>query len=161
MVVRDEFPAANAVSQTDMSVQGNLLREAEIRRTSWRSEINQTMLWRWFQKRYWKWTILHYTWRRRRTWWYADIMSRAHTTSRSGNIPSERVDSWKIGPALDVKVYFHQGRYCNDIMIESFFFFETEQFLGFASWTESTYTWPKRQKKFPLKALNLSVQGNL
>ena len=27
----------------------------------------------------------------------------------------------KIGPVLDVKVYFHHGRYCIDIMIESFF----------------------------------------
>ena len=27
----------------------------------------------------------------------------------------------KIGPASDVKVYFHQGSYCIDIMIESFF----------------------------------------
>ena len=27
----------------------------------------------------------------------------------------------KIGPVLDVKVYFHQGRYCVDIVIESFF----------------------------------------
>ena len=48
-------------------------------------------------------------------------------------IPSKRADSWKtkIVPVLEVKVYFHQGRYCIDIMIESLFV--TEQFLGFAS----------------------------
>ena len=40
-------------------------------------------------------------------------------------------------------------------------YFETEQFLGFASWTESTNTWPKRQKKFLLQALKTEVQGNL
>ena len=33
--------------------------------------------------------------------------------------------------------------------------------LGFVSWTVSTNTSQKRQKKFLLKALNLSVQGNL
>ena len=37
----------------------------------------------------------------------------------------------KNGPVLDVKVYFDQGRYFTDLMIESYF--ETEQFLGFAS----------------------------
>ena len=40
-------------------------------------------------------------------------------------------------------------------------YFETERFLGFASWTESTNTWPKRQKKFLLQALKTEVQGNL
>ena len=36
-----------------------------------------------------------------------------------------------------------------------------KQFLGFASWTESTNTWPKCQKKFWLQALRTEVQGNL
>ena len=31
----------------------------------------------------------------------------------------------------------------------------------FASWTESTNTWPKRQKKFLLQVLRTEVQGNL
>ena len=36
-----------------------------------------------------------------------------------------------------------------------------KQFLGFASWMESTTTWLKRQKKFLLKALSTDGQGNL
>ena len=36
----------------------------------------------------------------------------------------------KIGPVLDVKAYFHQGRYRIDIMNP---YFGTKQFLGFAS----------------------------
>ena len=31
------------------------------------------------------------------------------------------VETTKIGPVLDVKVYFHQGRHCVDSMIESLF----------------------------------------
>ena len=44
------------------------------------------------------------------------------STSKSQNIPTERVDSlMKMGPVLDVKIYPHEGRYCIDIKIESFF----------------------------------------
>ena len=39
--------------------------------------------------------------------------------------------------------------------------FETERFLGFGLWTESTTTWPKRQETFLLKALSTELQGNL
>ena len=49
----------------------------------------------------------------------------------------------------------HQWRYCLNP------YFETKQFLGFASWTKSSNTSQKRQRKFMFKALNLSVQGNL
>ena len=64
----------------------------EIRRTSWWSEIVETVLRRWFLKGNWKRTILHYNWRG--IWGYADSMSRLHTTSKSENIPTERVDSF-------------------------------------------------------------------
>ena len=66
----------------------------------------------------------------------------------------------KIGPVLDVKVCYHQGRYGVERSWSNLYF-ETEQFLGFASWTESTNTWPKRQKKFLLQALRTEVQGYL
>ena len=64
---------------------------AEIRRTSWTTEIDQTLLQRWFLEEYWQRTILHYTWWRR-TWWYENIMLRVHLAAKWGNIPRERVD---------------------------------------------------------------------
>ena len=67
---------------------------AESRRTSWTTEINRTLLQRWFVDEYQQRTILHYTWWGR-TWRYENIMSRAHFTLQWGNIPCERVDSWK------------------------------------------------------------------
>ena len=50
-------------------------------------------------------------------------MSRIHTTAKSDNIPTR---GWirsntKTGPALDVKIYPYEGRYCIVIMIESLF----------------------------------------
>ena len=160
----------------------------EIRRTSWWSEIVETVLRSCFLKGSWQRTILHYTWRRR-TQWYADGMWRVHTTSRSGNIPSERVDSWKNEnrPSLGCKglpssrtlLYWQHDRKINVESIRYFeakkhpeweggfsetcsnLQFETEQFQMFASWMESTNTWPKRHKKFPLNALSMDVQGNL
>ena len=73
---------------------------------------------------------------------------REHELLRSEE--SSRVRGWfrgntKIGPVLDVNVCYHQGRYGVEIMIESLFL--KEQFLGFTSWTESSKTWPQRQKK--------------
>ena len=97
-------------------------------------------------------SILHCTWWRR-NWWNEDILSRVHITSKWRSIPRETVDSWK-----------HEGRpslgwifaFIQDVTVLrswSNLCFETEQFLGFASWTESTNTWPKRQKQFLLQAL--------
>ena len=63
-------------------------------RTSWTTEIDQTLLQRWFFEEYWQRTLLHYTWWGK-TWRYETIMSRVHFTSKGGNIPCERVDSWK------------------------------------------------------------------
>ena len=52
------------------------------------------------------------------------------------NEEASRARGWirgntKIGPVLDVKLHFRQVCYCVGKIIESFF--ETEQFLGFAS----------------------------
>ena len=56
-----------------------------------------------FLKGIWERTILHYDWRR--IWGYADSMSRIHTTSKSKNIPTERVDSFEYAnrPSLGCK----------------------------------------------------------
>ena len=82
----------------------------EIRRTSWTTTIDQTLLQCWFLEEYWQRTMLDYTWWGR-TWRYENIMSRVHLTSKKRHIPRERVDSWK----------HEQGRYGVEILIESFF----------------------------------------
>ena len=48
---------------------------------------------RWFLTGNWERTILHYNYKV--IWGYADSMSRIHTTSKSENIPTERVDSFE------------------------------------------------------------------
>ena len=50
-------------------------------------------------------------------------MSRVHFTSKSGNIPSKRVDPRKHDdrPVLDVMVYFDQGRHGVELKVESLF----------------------------------------
>ena len=142
MVFPTEFHTANPTSQTDAEVQNKLVAwiRAEIGRTSWTTEIDPTLLQCCFLEEHWERTVLHYPW-----WWstWRDerIKSRVHLTSKWGIIPRWRIrGNTKIGLVLDVKVCHHQGLYGVVIMIE------TELFLGFASWTESTNTWPKRQK---------------
>ena len=83
---------------------------AEIRRTSWTTTIDQTLLQCWFLEEYWQRTMLDYTWWGR-TWRYENIMSRVHLTSKKRHIPRERVASWK----------HEQGRYGVEILIESLF----------------------------------------
>ena len=85
------------------------------------------MLRRWFLEEYWKRIIFHHTWRRR-TWWYEDIMSRVHITSKWRVIPSERVDSWKHKdwPSLGC-----EGPLSSRTWLRWYFlnlYFETEQF---------------------------------
>ena len=76
------------------------------------------------------------------------------------NEEASRARGWirgntKIGPVL--KVHFHQGRCCVDIMIESFFS-RTNSFLGsHREWNQQRRD-PKRQKKCLLKALSMVVQ---
>ena len=64
----------------------------------------------------------------------------------------------KIGPVLDVKVYFHQGRYCIDIMIESLIRDRTVSWVHVVNGINKL---PKRHKKFLLQVLRTEVQGNL
>ena len=66
----------------------------KIRATSWRPEIIQTVLRRWFED-CWKRTVLHHTWRRRRTKWNEESLLRVYIASKWRSIPSERVDSRK------------------------------------------------------------------
>ena len=58
-----EFPNVNTISQTDMSVQGNVLREYEQKFAELPEDQKLTTLCSdaGFLKRYWKRTILHYT----------------------------------------------------------------------------------------------------
>ena len=98
----------------------------EIRRTSWWSEIVETVLWRWFLEGNWERTVLHYNWGR--IWGYADSMSRRHSASKSQNIPNERVDPFKYEnwPSL--------GR---ENLSWSNNFSETNLFLAFALWMDT------------------------
>ena len=130
MAIPTVFLIADSVFQTDADVQRNMLREkrAEIRITSWTTEIDQTLLQLWFLEEYGKKTILHNTWWKR-TWWNENIMSRASTFYCEMK-PSQvkGVDSWK-----------HEDRPnpgCEGLLSPRR--------------TESTSTWPKRQKKFLL-----------
>ena len=64
-----------------------------IRTTSWRSEIIQTVVRRWFED-CWKRSIIHYIWWRG-TRWNEESMLRVHISSKWRGFPSERVDSRK------------------------------------------------------------------
>ena len=95
-------------------------------------------------------TILHYTWGRR-TWWHAYIRYVESTHFLEIRKHPERecgfVEISKIGPVKDVKVYFHQGRHCI-----------AEQFLAFASWTESTYV-TETAEEIPVESIELVRTG--
>ena len=162
MVVPTEFPNTNTISQTDVSVRGKPVARirAEIRRTSWRSEINRTMLSRWFLEGNWNednsslhlkkemMTYRHYV----ESTHYLEI--RKHPERDGGFVETRKsAQSW-----------MRRSTFIKDVTVLISWlnpYFETKQFHGFASWVELANTSQKRQKKFLLKTLNLSVQGNM
>ena len=117
------------------------------------------MLWRRFHGDFWEGTVLHYTWRTR-TWCYADNKSRVHTASRSGNILSERVDSWnkKIDPALGCEGLLSSWTllcWYHDWILVS----RQNSFLGSCRERYQQIRHRSVRRNSLLKASNLSVQG--
>ena len=149
-MIPTEYPTANPISQTDAEAQGNLLREYEQKFAELPEQQKLTKLCSdvGFLKNIDK-TILHYYSRPNqfeRFREFLELISRFEfdffitldeeglddlkTLCRENTLPrneeASRARGWirgntKIGPVLDVKVYFHQGRYGVDVMIESLF----------------------------------------
>ena len=57
----------------------------------------------------------------------------------------------KIGPVLDVKVYFHQGRYRIDIMIESLFRDKTVSWVRVVNGTNKYVT--ETSEEIPVESI--------
>ena len=120
MVIPTEFPTANTISQTDADVQGNLLREYEQKF----AELPEQQICSnaGFSKNID--TGQFFITLDEEGPDEIKTLCREYTLLRSEE--TSRVRGWirgntKIGPVLDVKVCYHQGRYGVEIMIESFF----------------------------------------
>ena len=116
LVIPTEIPNANAISQSSTSLaQGDLLQdnfEKKIRRTS----CKDAGLLKKIEKGQFFITIEEGS-------EIVQTACREYTQPR--NLKTSGPRGWirsntKIGPVLDVKIYPHEGRYCIDIMIESF-----------------------------------------
>ena len=122
LVIPTEIPNANAISQSSTSLaQGDFVARirTEIRRTSWWSEIVETMLRRWFLEGNWE-----------RTFFItieegSEVMQtacREYTQPRNLKTSRPRVDSFEYEnrPSLGCEnLVFTKDVYCIDIMIES------------------------------------------
>ena len=114
-MVPTESPNANTISQTDLSVQGNLLREYEQKFADRPEDQKLTKL------------CSHAGFLKNiRKGQFFITLDEENVRYLARNQDVSRARGWirgntKIGPVLEVKVYFHQGRYCVDIMIESLF----------------------------------------
>ena len=160
--MQTEFPNANTISQTDMSVQGDLLRGHEQKFAELPEDWKLTKLCSGagFLKDIGKGQFF--------VTLEEEGLDDMQTVCREYTLPRDqetsRAREWirgntKIEPVLGVKVYFHQGRSCIDFMIESLFGDRTVSWVRVVNGINNTSQ--KRLKKFLLKALNLSVQGNL
>ena len=158
-----EFPTVNPVSQLDTEVQGNLLREyeqkfADLPEQEKLSKLCCDASFKIVGKGQFFITLVV---EERpdemknlcvESTFYLEV--RKHPAWEGGFVETQKSAQswmWKSAVLKDVTVW----RSLSNL------YFETEQFLGFASWTETTSTWPKRQKKFLLQALRTEVQGNL
>ena len=119
LVIPTEIPNANTISQSSTSLaQGDLLQEYErpddqklsklCSDTGSVQEIGKDNFFITIEKG-------------------SEVMQTAcREYSQPRNLKTSRPRGWirsntKIGPVLDVKIYSHEGRYCIDIMIVSFF----------------------------------------
>ena len=155
LLVPTEIPNANAISQTDMSAQGNLLREYEQKFAQLPEDQKLAKLCSdaGFLKDIGKGQFFitleakgpdEYT------------LPRDQETSRArgwirGNM--------KIGPVLDMKVYFHQGRYCVDIMIESLFKDQTVSWVRVVNGINKHVT--VTSEEIPVESIELVRTGKL
>ena len=69
------------------------------------------------------------------------------------------VETTKIGPVLDVKVYFHQGRYCLDIMFESLFRVRTVSWVRVVNGINKYVT--ETSEEIPVESIELVRAGKL
>ena len=126
---RQHFPTANQNPQTDAESTRKLAAWiwAEIRRTSWTTEMDQTLLQCWFLER---------TLRKDNSSLHLVMihLDKLMGSCREDTLPrsdeSSQVKGWirgntKIGLVLQVKVCYHQGRYGVEIKIESWFRYRT------------------------------------
>ena len=124
MVIPTVFCTSNPISQTDIEVQGNFLREYE---EKFADNFDQEELTKrcpnaGFSKNIEKGQFF--------ITFDDEALDEMTGSCREYTLPRSEESSHvrgrirrntKIGPILDVKVYFHQGRYGVEIMIESFF----------------------------------------
>ena len=133
---------------------------AEIRKTSWRSKINQKMLWRSLQeengKRQFFITLEEEEPEDMQTFCREYTLPRDQETSRArGWIRGNT----KIGPVLDVKVYRHQGRYGVEIKTESLFRDRTCSSVRVVNGINKYVT--ETSDEIPVASVRRGVQGNL
>ena len=123
-MVPTEFLNANTISQTDVSVQGNLLREYEQNFEELPEQHKLTQLCS--HARFWKSIGKGQFFITLDEEGPDDMKTLLREYTLPRNEEASRARWWirgntKIGPVLDVKVYFHLGRHCVDIVIESLF----------------------------------------
>ena len=134
MAIPTEIPTADPLSQTDVSVQGNLLGEYEQKFAKLPEDQRLTKpcsdagLSKNIDKRQFFITLM-----------MKKDLDDMKTSCQEYTLPrseeKSRVRGWirgntNIGPVLDVKVCYHQGRYGVEIMIESLFRYRTVSFVG-------------------------------
>ena len=134
MVVPTELPNASAISQIEISVQGNLLRDHQQKFAELPEDEKLTKLCSdaGFMKNFGKGQFFFTLGEEEPD--DMQTLCREYTLPRDQE--TSRARGWirgntKIGPVWDVKVYCHQGRCCIDIMIASLL--RDKQFLGFLS----------------------------
>ena len=100
-----------------------------------------------FFEEYWQRTVLH------------DLMIWKHHVESTPYLEVTKHPAWEGGfveTRNTAQFWMWRSAIIKDLTVLRSWpnlYFETEQFLGFASWTKSTSTWPKRQKKILLQAL--------
>ena len=151
MVIPTEFPTANTISQTDADVLKKLLREYEQKFAELPEQQKLTKLCsnaafsKNIDKGHFFITLDEEGPDDVKTSCREYTLPRSEETSR---VRSAQSWMWRSAFTKDVTV----------LRSWSNLYFETEQFLGFASWTKSN-TWPKRQKKFLLQAVENGCTG--
>ena len=80
------------------------------------------------------------------------------------NDEASRARGWirgntKIGPVLDVKVYFHQGRYCIDMLIESLFRDSTVSLVRIVNGINKYVT--ETSEEIPIASVENGGTGNM
>ena len=162
LVIPTENANTNTTSQSSQSAQGHLSQDyfkkiAEFPEDKKLSELCRDLVCEEYREK----PVLHYNWRR--IWDYADSMSRIHSFSKSWNISTKRMDSFKYEGWSSLRCEsLSSRRALLPLLSWSNHCLETKRFRGFALWMVSTSTSQKRQRKYPVRILTRpSAQGNL